>query len=187
MKETASFVRQAAILGAAAFAVRLLGSVYRIPLTNLIGDEGNAYYVLAAQVFSLTIILQHVAVKTAVVKLVSERIARNEYGNAHSLFQTSMAFTALVGLLFSFILFFLAGPIAALFALDEAAFAIRAVAPGVFFVSVAAVIFGYFQGMKAAAPTAVSQLADQLKGMDKDELARLLAQMHQQKNADNKD
>ena len=157
-----SFVRRAAILAAVAFMVRLLGFFYRIPLTNLIGDMGNAYYVLAAQVFSIAIILQHVAVKTAVVKLTSERIAKEEYKNAYNLYTTAMGFSVIVGLLFSFGLFFFSDQIAAAFGLSEASAAISAVAPGVFFVSVASVIFGYFQGMKTVMPTAISQIIDQL-------------------------
>ena len=161
METSASFVRQAAILGGAALAVRLLGFFYRIPLTNLIGDEGNAYYLLAAQVFSLAIICQHVAIKTAVVKLTSERIARDEYQNAHRLFTTAMGFTVLVGLVFSVSLFVFSDQVAGIFALEEASAALRAISPSVFFVSVAAVVYGYFQGMKTALPTAISQIIDQ--------------------------
>ena len=161
MESQASFVRQAAILGGAALAVRLLGFFYRIPLTNLIGDEGNAYYLLAAQVFSLAIICQHVAIKTAVVKLTSERIARAEFQNAHKLFITAMGFTVLVGLIFSVSLFLFSDQVARIFALDEASSALRAISPSVFFVSIAAVIFGYFQGMKTALPTAICQIIDQ--------------------------
>ena len=162
MGTSASFVRQAAILGGAALAVRLLGFFYRIPLTNLIGDEGNAYYSLAAQVFSIAIICQHVAIKTAVVKLTSERIAREEYENAHRLFKTAMGFTVLLGLLFTVSMYVFADQIARIFVLDEAAASLRAISPSVFFVSIAAVLYGYFQGMKTALPTAVCQIIDQI-------------------------
>ena len=161
MENQTSFVRQAAILGGAALAVRLLGFFYRIPLTNLIGDEGNAYYLLAAQVFMLAIICQHIAIKTAMVKLISERVARAEYQNAHRLFITAMGFSALVGLIISVFLFVFSDQIASIFALDEAASALRAISPSVFFVSIAAVVYGYFQGMKTALPTAISQIIDQ--------------------------
>lgn len=159
---SAAFVRQAAILAATAFVVRLMGTLYRIPLTNLIGDEGNAYYVLAIQVFSNTIILQHVAVKTAVVKLVSERLAKGERGNAHFLFRTAMGFSVLAGLVFAALMFFFSPQIAAAFELPETAAAIALVAPSVVFVSASAVFYGYFQGMGTAFPTAASQVADQL-------------------------
>ena len=43
-KKGGSFVKQAAILAAASLLVRFLGFIYRLPLTNMIGDEGNAIY-----------------------------------------------------------------------------------------------------------------------------------------------
>ena len=162
MESTASFVRQAAILGGATLAVRLLGFFYRIPITNLIGDEGNAFYLLATQVFSLTIIYQHVAIKTAVVMLTSERIARGEYQNAHRLFKTAMGLSVIVGAFISVSLYAFSNQIASIFALDEAAAALRAISPSAFFVSIAAVIFGYFQGMKTTLPTAICQIIDQI-------------------------
>ena len=162
MGTSTSFVRQAAILGGAVLAVRLLGFFYRIPLTNLIGDEGNAHYMLAAQVSIIAMVCQHNAVKTAVVKLTSERIARSEFQNAYRLFITARGFSAFLGLLFSLTIFIFSEQIAQAFSLDEAAAALRAIAPSVFFVSIAAVISGYFQGMKIALPTAICQIVDQL-------------------------
>ena len=43
-KNGGSFVKQAAILAVAGILVRLLGFLYRLPLTNMIGDEGNGIY-----------------------------------------------------------------------------------------------------------------------------------------------
>ena len=41
-RKKGSFVKQAAILAFAGLLTRFLGFVYRLPLTNLIGDSGNA-------------------------------------------------------------------------------------------------------------------------------------------------
>ena len=43
-KGKSSFVKQAAILASAGMLVRFLGFVYRLPLTNMLGDEGNGIY-----------------------------------------------------------------------------------------------------------------------------------------------
>ena len=37
------FLIQGAILAAAAVIVKIIGALYRIPLTNIIGDEGNGF------------------------------------------------------------------------------------------------------------------------------------------------
>ena len=43
-KNGGSFVKQAARRAVAGILVRLLGFLYRLPLTNMIGDEGNGIY-----------------------------------------------------------------------------------------------------------------------------------------------
>ena len=38
------FIKGAAVLGIAGVLIKLLGAVFRIPLTNWIGDDGMSYY-----------------------------------------------------------------------------------------------------------------------------------------------
>jgi len=45
-----NFLKGAAVLGAAGLIVKIIGAIYRIPLTNLIGTEGIGYYQPAYQV-----------------------------------------------------------------------------------------------------------------------------------------
>ena len=162
MANQSSFIRQAAILGVSITFVRLMGFFYRIPITNMIGDVGNSYYVLAFQVFTLAIILPLVALKTSVVKLTSERIALLEYRNAHEMFRTAMGISIASGVFSTAILFFMSSQIANAFLLPEASYAIRAIAPAVLFVSIMGVVYGRFQGMKTVLPTAMAQIIDQV-------------------------
>ena len=43
-KQESNFVIQGSILAAASIIVRLIGIAYRIPMVNIIGDEGMGYY-----------------------------------------------------------------------------------------------------------------------------------------------
>ena len=43
----AGFVQGAAILGIAGLLVKIIGAVYRIPLANIVGESGMAYYEVA--------------------------------------------------------------------------------------------------------------------------------------------
>lgn len=38
------YIVQGSILAAAAVLTKIIGVVYRIPLTNILGDEGNGFY-----------------------------------------------------------------------------------------------------------------------------------------------
>ncbi|MCL1883038.1 MAG: polysaccharide biosynthesis protein [Defluviitaleaceae bacterium] len=172
-KSSGGFVRQAAILAGASLFVRMLGFFYRIPLTILIGDEGNAFYSSAYQIYAFALTLTSVFMIATISRLTSERIAQGQYQNAHRLFKTAMGFSIILGTVGSLLLFFGAipvinffsddGPFALFFSLPEGSvYAIRAVAPAVFIVSMLTVFRGYFQGMNTAFPTAISQVVEQV-------------------------
>ncbi|MCL1877640.1 MAG: polysaccharide biosynthesis protein, partial [Defluviitaleaceae bacterium] len=156
------FVRQAAILAGASVFVRLLGFFYRVPLANLIGNEGDAFYSSAYSVYVLVLNLSSVFMIATISRLVSERIALGQFRNAHLLFKTAMVFSMCLGAAGSLVMFFGAGVIAELFFTAETVPAIRALAPAVFIVSMLTVLRGYFMGMKTSVPTAVSQVVEQI-------------------------
>ncbi|MCL2216414.1 MAG: polysaccharide biosynthesis protein [Defluviitaleaceae bacterium] len=157
------FVRQASILAGASVFVRLLGFAYRLPLTDLIGDEGNAYYITAYTVYTFALVLSSGTMVAAISRLTSERIAKGQYRNAHRLFKTAMGLVMSMGLVAGLIMFFGADLISQrIFNMPEVAHSVRALTPAVFFASILAVFRGYFQGMKTSVPTALSQVIEQI-------------------------
>jgi len=157
-----SFVRQAAILAAASLFVRFIGFIYRIPLTNRIGDEGIAYYIAAYSVYTFAIALSSGSLPAAVSRLVSERIARRQYHNAHTMFKQAMIFAVTLGGICGLFMFVAANQLAALVSAPGAAAAVRTLGPTMLVVAPLAVFRGYFQGMKTALPTAISQIIEQI-------------------------
>jgi len=160
--QVGSFVRQAAILAFASITVRLMGFLYRVPLTHLIGDAGNAYYIAAYRIYTIAVVAISGSMIAALSRLTSERIAKGEYRNAHELFKTAMGFACVLGLITAVSMYVFSGFLANVVNLPGAQLSIQALAPAAFFVSILAVIRGYFQGMKTAKPTAVSQVIEQI-------------------------
>ena len=157
-----SFVHQAAILAGASLFVRLIGFLYRIPVTNWLGDDGIGFYTRAYSIYTFAVVISSGALPASISRLVSERIARGQYRNAHELFKTAMGFALFVGIIAGAVMGFGADYLAEFFDMPEAAQAIRVLAPTVFFVAMLAVFRGYFQGMKTALPTALSQVIEQI-------------------------
>jgi len=157
-----SFVRQAAILGLASLFVRLIGFAYRIPLTHRLGDAGMGFYNIAYYVYAFVIVITSGALPASVSRLVSERLAKKQYRNAHELFKTAMFYGIFIGVFVGIVMWFGADWFAMLFNSPESAYGIRALAPAVFIVAMLAVFRGYFQGMKTTMPTAVSQVVEQI-------------------------
>ena len=103
-KKGGSFVKQAAILAAASLLVRFLGFIYRWPLTNMIGDEGNAIYAGGYYIYTFLLILSSAGLPAAISKLVSERIALKQYRNAHRVFQAALVISTCFGTFFAIVM-----------------------------------------------------------------------------------
>ena len=79
------FLKGAAVLAGAGILMKLLGAVFRIPLTNWIGD-GMAYYSVAYAIYGTLVVIGTAGVPIAISKLVSENIVQGKYRNAHKVF-----------------------------------------------------------------------------------------------------
>ena len=73
VKTKDSFLKGAFILGMAGILVKIMGAFFRIPLGNLIGSKGMAYYQAAYPVYTLFLTLATAGFPTALAKLVSEK------------------------------------------------------------------------------------------------------------------
>ncbi|MDR2182796.1 MAG: polysaccharide biosynthesis protein [Clostridiales bacterium] len=156
------FVRQAAILAAVGILARLLGFLYRIPLTNLIGDEGNAIYGIGYSVYNFFLIVSSAGLPAAVSKLVSEKRAIGRHDAAHRIFVIALVLAISMGAFFTLAIFIFAEEITAMLGRPQAYLALQMLAPTVFIFAIMATIRGYFQGMSQTVPTAVSQLIEQI-------------------------
>ena len=157
------YIVQGSILAAAAVLTKIIGVVYRIPLTNILGDEGNGFYGYAYQVYAIALMISSFSLPTAVSKLVSIRLAKRQRRNAFRVFICSLAFAIGVGLFISLTIFLGAGLISThLMKSPLRVYALRVLAPGLLIVAVMAVIRGYFQGMGTMLPTAISQIIEQV-------------------------
>ena len=108
-KKETNFLMQGTILGVAAIITKLIGLAYRIPLTNIMGAEGNGYYGVVFQVYSLALMLTSYSLPMAVSKLVSARVSTGQYKNAYRVFKGAMMFGLVTGGLVALIVFAGAG------------------------------------------------------------------------------
>ncbi len=156
------FVKQAVILAIASLLVRFMGFLYRLPLTELIGDLGNGYYGAGYNLYTFFLILSSAGIPAAISKLVSERNAKGEYENSHRVFKAALIVSGTLGFIAMLALFFGASTLARLVKTPQSYHSILTLAPTVFTVAIMAVFRGYFQGMGTTVPTAASQVIEQL-------------------------
>lgn len=157
-----NLVLQGSILAIASLLVRLIGMLYRIPLVNILGDDGSGYYAAAYTVYAYMLVISSYGFPAAVSKLVSARLAKNRYKDAHTVFRTTLVLATSIGLLASSILYFGAEWFTAFIEIPGATLALQGLAPALFIFSFMAVFRGYFQGMNTMVPTAISQIVEQI-------------------------
>lgn len=161
-KKKGGFIKQAAILAAASLLVRFLGFVYRLPLTNMIGDQGNAIYAGGYYIYTFLLILSSAGLPAAISKLVSERIALRQYRNAHRVFQAALVISTSLGMIFAVLMGLCAEKLAALIEIPDSYYSLLTLCPTLVIVAIMSVFRGYFQGMRTMVPTAISQIVEQI-------------------------
>ncbi len=162
-KKNNSFLIQGVILAMAGIVTRLIGIAYRIPLNNILGDEGQGFYGCAFSIYNIALLLTSYSLPLAVSKLVSARVSKKQYRNAMRIFKGALSFAIVVGALVSILIFFGADFIASdIMSLKLSAYALKVLAPGLFIVAVMGVVRGFFQGMGTMVPTAASQIIEQI-------------------------
>jgi stage V sporulation protein B len=157
-----NFLKGAAVLGAAGLIVKIIGAIYRIPLTNLIGTEGIGYYQPAYQVYNLLLVISLAGFPTAIARLVSEKISLDNFKGAQQVFKLAMTTLITLAAVSSFFVYIFADQIALFIGYPGTSYSLVALTPALFFVPIMAVYRGYFQGMQNMVPTAMSQIVEQL-------------------------
>ena len=157
-----SLVMQGSILALAGIISKIIGFLYRIPMANIMGNTGNGLYSVAFGIYNIALTLSSYSMPLAVSKLMSERIAKKEYKNAHKLFNKSLLFAFCTGLIAALVLYFGAEFFAGLYQKEGLERPLRVLAPTTFVVALLGTCRGYFQGHKNMLPTAVSQVFEQI-------------------------
>ena len=75
-------IKGAAWIAAGGFIAKIIGAIYRIPLTNLIGGYGLGLYQLVYPVYCLLLTVSATGIPSSIAKLTAERIARKENDRA---------------------------------------------------------------------------------------------------------
>ncbi len=157
-----SFASGAVILTAAGLAARMLGFVYRVYLSNLIGAEGMGLYELVIPVYTAVVLTITSGITIAVSKMVAEQNARSDPANPARVTVYAAILAAGAGMLVSFVIALNADGFSVKILGDERTLgALLILVPCLPGVVAASALKGYFYGMQQVVPTAVSQIAEQ--------------------------
>lgn len=156
-----NFLKGSLILMASAAAAKLLGALFKIPLTNMLGGVGMSYFSCAYSIFLPVYALTVTGLSSAVARMTAQSIALGMHENAARVRSTALLIFSAAGLAGSLLVALLAKPFCVFAAgCPEAAIAAAMIAPSVLFGCITAVERGYYEGLSNMYPTALSQLAE---------------------------
>lgn len=154
-KQKQSFLAGAIIISVGGFVSKLLGAVYRIPLTNILGGEGMGIYQMVYPLYCILLTVSASGIPTGISRLISSGRGAGAERQAFRLYGA-------VGIIGMLLMFVLSAPLAALQTEPAIKLCCQLLCPSVFFVSLLSVVRGYFQGKGNMLPTATTEIMEQV-------------------------
>lgn len=153
------FLKGALWIAVGGFIAKLIGALYRIPLTNLIGGHGLGLYQMVYPVYCLLLTVSATGIPSSIAKLTAEKIGKGE--DDRQVLTTSMRLFLVIGLCGTALMAIVAPYLAKAQGSEEALGGYYALAPSVLLVSAISVFRGWFQGRNKMYPTALSEIIEQ--------------------------
>ncbi|WP_378954687.1 polysaccharide biosynthesis C-terminal domain-containing protein [Pelosinus sp. sgz500959] len=163
-KQSNSFLKGTLILTVGGIVVKVIGFLNWIILSRVLGGEGIGLYQMAFPIYLLALSVSSAGIPIAISIITAEKLALHDFKGATRVFHLSLTVLTVTGLFFSLLLYFGAELLIKYqFIHDSRAYyALLALAPAVFFVTILSSFRGYLQGCQIMTPTAVSQIVEQL-------------------------
>lgn len=155
-----SFIKGTLILMGANAVSKILGAVFKIPLTYLLHEEGMAIYTTSFSVYATLLSLIISGMPLAVSKMIAEETALENQANVRKIITVSSVLLGILGIFGSLVLWLFADFFALALKEEGAYCCLKIIAPSVFFVALGTVYKSYYQGNANMTPTAVSQVIE---------------------------
>lgn len=136
--------------------ISVLGLVTWLVLGRMIGDNGVAYFVVAAEGFMIFYYLLAGRLAESLGRLLRSRYAKGQYKNGEKVKQSVLIFQTVMGLLGGLLMFFMAPVITEkVFLIPYGMVALRILSVALLFRVVSHIILGFFQGSGTQMPDVV--------------------------------
>ncbi len=156
-----SLVKGAIILTMATIIVKIIGGVFKIPLANVIGEDGMGYFNNAYSLYVPIYTLAASGFASALSRQIAENIALRRYRNVKKIHQVARRMFLVTGIVGTIIMF-LGSFVFVKFVNPRSIYAIIAMCPSVLFCCIQASYRGYYEGTRNMYPTAISQVIEAL-------------------------
>ena len=156
-----NYLHGAAILTLGVIIMKVLGFFYKIPLGNILGDEGYSMFMGAYSIYNIFFTLATAGLPVALSRLVAEADAHGRAKQEEKTFRVALLSFTVLGLIFGAILLFFPNWLAAVYLENpDAGPSVRAMAPAILLVCMVSAYRGYCQGNGNMLPTTVDEVLE---------------------------
>ena len=156
-----NYMHGAAILTIGVIIMKVLGFFYKIPLGNILGDEGYSMFMGAYSIYYIFFTLATAGLPVALSRLVAEADANGRAKQEEKTFRVALVTFTVIGLIFALIMFCFPEWLAAEYLENpDAAPSVRAMAPAILLVCIVSAYRGYCQGNGNMLPTTVDEVLE---------------------------
>lgn len=157
-----SFMQGTVILTGSLLLVKIMGILFRIFVTGMIGPTGATYFTVAYEIYNPLFALATAGLPIAISRMVSESVANGRFRNVKKIKNVSSPIFLLTGTIGFLLMIFGAFIIPKLpfVNVPGAIYSVVALAPTIFFACLMSIYRGYYQGLKNMTPTATSEVIE---------------------------
>ena len=156
-----TLVKNASFLMVAALISKIIGMLYKSPLSNTLGNESYGLFQYAQNAYFILLMIASFSIPQAVSKIMAEKIAFKRYRDAQKVFHGALLYAVIAGGIVALICVF-GAPILVPDSMKGARLALQMLAPTIFLSGILGVFRGYFQAYRNMMPTSLSQIIEQI-------------------------
>lgn len=151
----------ALVLLIATALVKIIGALYKMPLTILIGEVGRGYFAYAYQIYTPIYAISMAGLPIAISKLVAQYTATGRYRDARTVRSVAARIFVLTGIVGTLVLLIAAYPYSKYVCNNtDTIYCILMIAPAILFCCLMSIYRGYYEGTSNMKPTAVSEVIE---------------------------
>jgi len=155
-----SFMGGVTVMAISTVFVKICGALYKIPLNNILGDEGVAHFMSAYNIYALLLTISTAGLPLALSKLISEASAAGRRTQMRRCLNAAMGIFVALGAAGSAVMLLFTRQLAELMNNSLAYWPIKCLGISVICVSVMCAYRGFAQGRQNMVPTATSQFIE---------------------------
>ena len=154
-----TFLQGTAVLAMATVLVKLMGFLFKVPLNNIIGEDGFGYFNTAYDVYNVLLMISTTGLPVAMSRMISQAQTLGNHAQIKRIYRTSLYVFLTIGMVGSLGMLFFCHQLSVMVTTNENSWAaIAALAPCVLLICLVSAYRGFFQGQSNMTPTSVSQI-----------------------------